>query len=260
MFKPMRESGLFAVNVAESALPVSASPPPVAATVLVVFVFVPAVAPVTVTVIVQLSPPTSEPPERTTEFPPLTTRLLPTPHTSFVVPFVAVNPAGQPAPESLKLILLKAVVAFGLVIVKLMVDISFARIELLLNDFTMVGGAITVRGDVPYPVEVILGPVCVDVMGLLVFVYEPATLPRTLTEMVQFALADNVAPLTLIRVVPEAAVVVPPVSVPVVQAVVKPLGVAINNPVGKVSENPTPVSELALGLVSVNRNTLLFPC
>lgn len=97
-------------------------------------------------------------------------------------------------------------------------------------------------------------------MGLLVFVYDPATFPNTLTEMVQFALVDNVAPLKLIRVVPAVAVVVPPVSVPVVQAVVKPSGVAINKPVGRVSEKPTPVNELAFGLISVNRNTLLFPC
>jgi hypothetical protein len=100
----------------------------------------------------------------------------------------------------------------------------------------------------------------VEVIGLLVFVYVPATLPNTLTEMVQFALAESVAPLKLIRDVLAVAVVVPPVSVPVVQEVAKPLGVTINNPVGRVSEKPTPVKELVLELISVKRNTLLFPC
>ena len=149
LFKPINEIGVFTVSVAVSALPVRARPPPVAMTVLVVFSFAPAVLPVTVTLKVQLALAASDPPERLMEFPPLTTRLLPTPQTSFVVPFVAVNPAGQPAPESVKAIPVSAVDGFGFVIVKLIVEVSLSRIELRLTDFDNVGGAMTFNGEVP---------------------------------------------------------------------------------------------------------------
>ena len=95
-------------------------------------------------------------------------------------------------------------------------------------------------------------------MLLLILVYCPATFPRTLTEIVQFAFAESVAPLKLMRVEPEVAVGVP-VNVPVVQVVVKPLGEAISKPVGRVSEKPTPVNAVALGLASVKVSVLLLP-
>src|SRR5687767_13447967 len=94
----------------------------------------------------------------------------------------------------------------------------------------------------------------------LILLYCPATLPNTLTEMVQLALAERVAPLRLMLEVPAVAVVVPPVSVPTVQTVVKPLGVATNKPVGRVSEKPTPANAVTVfGLVNVNLRVLELP-
>ena len=105
------------------------------------------------------------------------------------------------------------------------------------------------------------GPVSVEVIGVLTLVYDPATFPNTLTEIVQLALAESVAPLKLMPVVPDVAVMVPPVNVPTVQDVANPLGVATNNPVGRVSEKPTPVNAVeAFGLARVKRKVLLVPC
>lgn len=105
-----------------------------------------------------------------------------------------------------------------------------------------------------------MGPVSVEVILLLIFIYDPATLPRTFTEIVQLAFADNVAPLKLMVDVPAAAVVVPPVSVPTEQDCVRPLGVAIRSPVGRVSEKLTPVNApVVVGLVSANVSALLVP-
>ena len=108
---------------------------------------------------------------------------------------------------------------------------------------------------------VVLGPVSVEVMLPLMFVYCPATFPNTLTEIVQLAFAESVAPLKLIMEVLAVAVVVPPVRVPTVQEVANPFGLATNNPVGRVSEKPTPVNAVVvLGLVRVNRSVLVLPC
>ena len=62
--------------------------------------------------------------------------------------------------------------------------------------------------------DVVFGPVEVDVIVPLIFVYDPAVSPRTFTAIVQLALAERVAPLRLIVEVPAVAVVVPPVNVP----------------------------------------------
>ena len=94
---------MFTTRLAVPVLPVKATGP-VAVTALVVFAFVPAVVPVTVTGMLQLPLAASVPPLREIELPPLTVSVLPTPHTLLVVPFVAVKPAGQPAPLSVKAI------------------------------------------------------------------------------------------------------------------------------------------------------------
>lgn len=105
-----------------------------------------------------------------------------------------------------------------------------------------------------------MGPVSADVILPLTLVYCPATLPNTFTEIVQLALAESVALLRLMSVVPDVAVSVPPVREPVVQEVERPFGVAINRPVGRVSEKPTPVKAVAvLGFVRVNRKVLVLP-
>ena len=65
--------------------------------------------------------------------------------------------------------------------------------------------------------DVVFGPVSVEVIVPLIFVYCPATSPSTLTEIVQLAFAESVALLKLIREVPAVAIVVPPVNVPTEQ-------------------------------------------
>ena len=72
MFKPMSDTGLFTVSVAEAVLPL---PPSVDVTTDVVLVFVPASVPWTGTLNVQLPPAASVPPLKEIEFPPLTVRL-----------------------------------------------------------------------------------------------------------------------------------------------------------------------------------------
>jgi len=152
------------------------------------------------------------------------------------------------------------VAELGLLIEKVRLVVLPVKMGFAVRDLAMTGGAITVSDEMPYPVEVVFGPVSVEVMVPLIFVYCPATLPNTFTEIVQLAFAERVAPLRLIMEVPAVAVVVPPVSVPTVQAVVKPLGVAINKPVGRVSEKPTPVNAVAVfGLVNVNLRVLELP-
>jgi hypothetical protein len=168
-----------------------------------------------------------------------------------------VKPAGR---VSVKLMPVKAVAEFGLLMEKVSVVVFPVKIGLAVKDLLIEGGAITVRVDVPNPVPVVLGPVSAEVIGLLTFVYCPATLPNTLTEIVQFALAESVPPLTLIERVPDTAVVVAPVNVPAVQEVASPLGVAITKPTGRVSVKPTPVKADPLGLVKANRRVLVPPC
>jgi hypothetical protein len=153
----------------------------------------------------------------------------------------------------------KAVAAFGLMMEKVSVVVFPVKIGLAVKDLLIEGGPITVREEVPNPVPVVLGPVSVEVIELLTFVYCPATLPRTLTEIVQFALAESVPPLTLIERVPDAAVVVAPVNVPLVQEVASPFGVATTKPSGRVSVYPTPAKSDPLGLVNVKRRVLVPP-
>jgi len=167
------------------------------------------------------------------------------------------NPPGK---VSIKVIPVSVVAELGLLIEKVRLVGLPVKMGFAVKDLAMTGGAITVSDEVPYPVEVVFGPVSVEVMVPLIFVYCPATLPNTFTEIVQLAFAERVAPLRLIMEVPAVAVVVPPVSVPTVQVVVKPFGVATNRPVGRVSEKPTPVNAVAvLGLVSVNLRVLELP-
>ena len=63
----------------------------------------------------------------------------------------------------------------------------------------------------------VFGPVSVEVILVLVFVYDPAALPRTCTAIVQLAFADKIPPLTVMIEVPAVAVTVAPVNVPVEQ-------------------------------------------
>ncbi len=73
----------------------------------------------------------------------------------------------------------------------------------------------------------------------------PCEVPLTVTENVQEAPAERVAPLRLTVPVPAVAVIVPLPQLPV-----RPFGVATTSPAGNVSVNPTPVRAVdTFGLV-----------
>ena len=91
LFKPISGTGLLTTSVAEA---VSPFPPSVDVTAEVVLFFVPTVVPVTGTLKAQLLFALSNPPVKVSRLPPVITR-LPLPHREFVVPFVAVTPAGK---------------------------------------------------------------------------------------------------------------------------------------------------------------------
>ena len=97
----------------------------------------------------------------------------------------------------------------------------------------------------------VLGPVSLEEILLLVFVYEPAVAPVTVMLNVHVPLAA--------RVPPERAMVLGEVrvSVPVVQAAEVP-EVTVR-PEGRVSENETPVKDVVFGLVKVKARVLVLP-
>ena len=78
----------------------------------------------------------------------------------------------------------------------------------------------------------------------IVFVYEPGTVPVTLSAIVHEAFAARLAPATLTLVAPAAAVTVPPVQV------VEAFGVVATETLpGNESVSPRAVSATALGPV-----------
>ena len=118
-------------------------PPCVDVTAVVVLFFVPEVVPVTVTLKVQFVFAASDPPLNV---------IVPgavvvsDPAQVAIGPLEAtVIPAGS---VSLKLIPLKRVLKFGLVMVNVSVDVLPVKIELGANDFARAGGAFTVNGAV----------------------------------------------------------------------------------------------------------------
>ena len=84
--------------------------------------------------------------------------------------------------------------------------------------------------------------------------------PVTFTEKEHEALAERVAPLMLMEVLPAVAVMVWSEIVPDEhEGEVSPLGSATTSPTGSVSEKLTPVIELAFVLVNVKVRVLLVP-
>ena len=115
-------------------------PPCVEVTALVVLSFVPAVAPVTVTLKLQLALAASAPPLKAIAFGAVVVREPP--HVD-VGPLVAtVKPAGN---VSVKPMPLSAEPMFGFVIVNVSVDVFPVKMDAGENDLARTGGAITVR-------------------------------------------------------------------------------------------------------------------
>jgi len=110
-------------------------------------------------------------------------------------------------------------------------------------------------------VDVVFGPVLVEVILPLVLVYAPATFPLTLTEKLQVAPAESPKPLTLIKVVFCVTVIVGAVVTEPAEHEMadKPFGVLITNPVGNVSEKLMSLKVPVLGLPKVKVNVLALP-
>ena len=206
----MAGAGSFTNTLAVSVFPV----PPLVEPTVTELVFKPVVVPVTLTTSVQDAPAAKLTPVKLTVDEPAVAVAAP-PHV-FDKPLgvATTRPAGS---ESVKFTPVRVVAVLGLLMenvsaVELPVKMGFA-----VNTFWMTGGATTVRDEAPYPVDVVFGPVCVELIFPLIFVYAPATLPKTLIDIVQLALVDRVPPLTVMVDVPAVAVIVAPVNVPAEQ-------------------------------------------
>jgi len=149
------------------------------------------------------------------------------------------NPDGR---VSLNAIPVKAVVRFGLVMVKVRVDTPPVQIVVGLNALDIVGAPTTVIMAV---LLVAPGPLSVALMTPVVFICTPAAVPVTVTLNEQLALAASVPPVNEIML-GAVVVTVPP------QVVADPVGT--DSPAGSVSVKLIPVSaspEFGLVIVKV---------
>jgi sorbitol-specific phosphotransferase system component IIC len=218
------------------ALPV---PPSTDDTAPVVFVYAPAVAPVTVTLNWQWPLAATVAPAK--EIPVGAVVVSVPPHTVAVL-LATVKPVGS---VSVNATPFSTVAAFPFVMVNCSDVVVFNGIEVGLNTLAIVGGCATVR----FAVAVLPVPALADVTDPVVFVYWPAVAPVTVTLNWQEPPAATVAPNSEI---PVGAVVVrvPPHTVAELLATVKP--------VGSVSVNATPLSAVAaFPFVMVNVSELV---
>ena len=243
----MAGAGSLTSTLAVDVLPV----PPLVELTVTELVLRPVVVPCTLSVMVQDAPANKLAPLRLTVEEPAVAVAVPPQVFDKPLGVATTKPLGR---ESVKLTPVNVTRVLGLLMENVRLVVLPVRMELAPKDLAITGGATTVSEEVPYPVEVVLGPVSVEVMASLIFVYCPATFPNTLTEIVQDALARRLPPLQLIVEEPAVAVTVP------LQVVDKPLGVAITNPLGRVSENETPLNALpVLGLAMLKVSVLVLP-
>lgn len=172
-----------------------------------------------------------------------------------VVPAVAVSDPLQPFLEfagveitspvgsvSLTATPVRPAVVFGLVILSVSVVLPFNGMLGVAKVFNRTGGATTVRlADEELPV-----PPSLEVTGPALFVYAPAVVPVTLSEMLHDRFAAMVPPVRLMEVVPAVAVNDP------AQVLLELAGVEMTRPVGSVSLTATPVRVIPFGLVIFN--------
>ena len=139
---------------------------------------------------------------------------------------------------------LKAVPVFGLVMVKVRVEVPPTAVVVGEKALLMLGGATTVSVTVlllePVPPSVeVTAPVVLDLV--------PAVLPVTFTLMLHELLSAIPPPLRLMLLLAAVAVRVPP------HVLLAPFGVATISPETRVSEKATPLKAVpVLGLVMVN--------
>jgi len=227
-----------APSVAEAVLPV---PPLVELTLPVVFSLEPEVVGVTFTLTAHELLSAILPPVKLMVVSPAPGVNVP-PHVLLAPGTVATcRPVGK---GSLTATPLKAVPVFGLVMVKVRVEVPPTAVVVGEKALLMLGGATTVSVTVlllePVPPSVeVTAPVVLDLV--------PAVLPVTFTLMVQGLLSTILPPLRLMLLLPAVAVRVPP------HVLLAPFGVATISPETRVSEKATPLKAVpVLGLVMVN--------
>jgi hypothetical protein len=217
------DGGATTVIDAEAVLPV---PPLAADTLPVVLLFTPAVAPVTVTVIVQLVLVPMLPPLKLME--PGAVVVSVPPH-CVEVPVGTVNPVGN---VSVNVTPVKAVVVFGLVMVNVSTLVPFSGMVDASNDFEIDGGPITVSVAV---LLVLPAPLSFELITPVVFIHTPVVEPVTVTLKLQLLLPP----------VPS----VPPVNEIILGAVV--LSVPPHVEVGPEVATVTPAGSVSVKLMPV---------
>ena len=233
-------AGVFTCNVAVEVFPV----PPLVEVTVTLFTLSPNEVGVTSTVTIQVPPGAGgkEPPVRETNPVPGAAETLP-PQVLFTLFGVPTrSPAGS---RSMNPIPARVVVVFALVMLNFIVDTPFCRTMIGRNDFSILGGDITVK--VPEPD--VPSPPSIDEIGPVVFKKTPPVVGLTSTIMVQDESAVSLAPDNVREPAPFAAVRVPP------QRFIAFPGVAMTIPGGNVSVNPTPFKVgplLGLGFLKVN--------
>src|SRR4030095_16143487 len=153
----MRGAGSLTNTSAVAVLPV---PPFVDVTLFVVLVFKPAVEPVTVTLNVQEPLAAIVPTDNAIVPVPAVVVILFIPPQALKVPVATVKPAGK---TSVNATPVSAVPVFGLLIVNVSVVVLPVKMGFAVNALLMTGGSITVSEEVPMPLEVVLGPVSVEI-------------------------------------------------------------------------------------------------
>jgi hypothetical protein len=188
--------GASTVNVS---LPVFPVPPLVEVTLPVVLTLAPAVVAVTAREAVQVPLAAMVPPEKLNEVLPAAGAKVGEPQPLVLAFGVAATcrPAGN---ESLKVMPVSAVPAFGLAIVKVNVLTAPTAIGFGAKDLAMFGGASTVNVSVP----VLPVPPLVEVTFPVVFTFAPLLVAVILTATVQVPLAAMVPPEKLNEVLPAA--------------------------------------------------------
>src|SRR6266849_4932579 len=230
-----------ATTVSVTVLLLEPVPPSVEVTAPVVLDLVPAVLPVTFTLMVQglLS----------AILPPLRLMLLLAAVAVRVPPHVLLAPFGVAtiSPEtrvSEKATPLKAVPVLGLVMVNVTLVEPLSGILLAPNALVMVGGATTVRAAA---LLVLPAPVSAELMAPVVLDLVPADVPVTFTLMEHEPIEASVPPVKLMVLEPAVSDTVP------VHVVLAPLGEDTTKPAGRLSVKATPVSaKLEFGLLMLN--------
>jgi hypothetical protein len=242
--KAIAGAGATTDKVSDALLP---APPFVEETAPLVFAYIPTLEPVISTVTVQVLPAATVPPLKLTLLTPAPAVSMP-PHVFVVLAgVVLITPPGY---VSEKAIPVRALFKFGLVMVKVSVEVPLVRIGFGANNFTMLGGFKTVSDAVAIPVEPVFVPPFVEETNPLTFGYVPAAVPIILILTVHELFAGMVAPVGDPNVRFVAPAVGAQVGVP--PQVVVAIGVAATcRPVGNASVKVTPVKAMEFELESV---------